>query len=182
MLKYIDAFKSLNVIEYQKTRFCVDAFMFTVAYLTNTSNTYSPLRHYKRSAIIKIMHIVLNPFSYLSLLCICLFNGLLHPIHPLHHCFTHSKFGIFYIHHQSSVPGKSQDDVRLHPALPYRPASCYFGSSASFPQNPAKEQRYWIIRYHELGWICESTAFSRSYTDLPLSMSFLPLHITHEES
>lgn len=145
------------------------------------------MRHNRSSALkisapIKIMQTVLKPVTSL---CPFIFSGLLHPFISLHYCFTHSKCWILYIHHHSSVPGKSQDDVRLDPALPYRPASCYFGSSASVPPNPAYEHRYSVgqsIRSPQLGWICESMSSSHSYTDLPLSMSFLPLHITFEES
>lgn len=83
-----------------------------------------------RSPRIKIMQTALKPVSHDITLYLCplIVSVLLHPLTSLHHCFIHSKFWILYIHHRSSVPGKSQDDVRLHPALPYRPASCYFGS------------------------------------------------------
>lgn len=103
----------------------------------------------------------------------------------LHHYFTHSKFWVVYVQHQSSVPGWSQDDVRLDPVLPYWPASYYFGSSASVPQNPKYEHRYSTgqnIQTPQHGWICESMSSSCGYTGMPLSLSFLPLHITFEES
>lgn len=82
------------------------------------------------SARLTIMQTALKTVSHDITLYLCplIVSVLLHPLTSLHHCFIHSKFWILYIHHRSSVPGKSQDDVRLHPALPYRPASCYFGS------------------------------------------------------
>lgn len=60
---------------------------------------------------------VLDPDSFLSLICSkCKFHFMDFCILWLHyHCFTHSKFWILYVHHPPSVPGKSQDDVRIDP-------------------------------------------------------------------
>lgn len=141
------------------------------------------MRHWKEEPELKLCRLFWNQF-YICHYFVP-FSGLLLPLSSLQHCFTHSKIWILHIRPQSSVPGKSQDDVRLDPALPHRPAFCYFHASASVVKNPTSEHRYSAGQSSQsphLGWICESWSSSRRTTDLPLSMSFLPLYITLEES
>lgn len=128
------------------------------------------------------MYTVLKSVSYLSLIC---FYAHLYSV-----CFfifwvnCTIVWHISHNHHQLSAPTKSQDDVRLDPAPPHRPAPVIL---ILLPQSLRIQH---LDIYTQLAGAYDLLNLDGSVrpcplhavTQIPLSMSFLPLYITVEES
>lgn len=141
-------------------------------------------RHYRNatSSTIKSMYTVLKSVSDLSLLCfythlysVCVFILWVNCTIVLHTAHNH---------HHSSAPTKSQDDVRLDPDPLHRPAPVIL---ILLPQSLRIQH---LVTCTQLAGEYDlltldgsvSPCQPHAVTQIPLSMSFLPLYITVEGS
>lgn len=100
----------------------------------NIATRYHKMRHYKTQTLDRAPQSKCSETNFTPIITLHsrprIFSVLSNTLSSLRYCFhTLQSFGFHPIPPQSSVPGKvSQDDVRLDPVLPVRPASCCFGS------------------------------------------------------